>query len=176
MVGSVLCCWWRECLSWACRRIPGYPKVDRDNDYLMARFDGAVLDGKPWGRGAAVPGPLAFVPRNAAEEALSRLEVAASLCSCMCPVHPPAVACVLSIVHLKCRRGLVYGMKHEARFDYCRHLSRDCLSCGRLSSPQAARWKCGELGDEQWCMVWGADTQPAGAGALRQPPGTGPAA
>ena len=39
-------------------------------------MDGAVLDGKPWGRGAARAGqPLALHPRNAAETALARLEV-----------------------------------------------------------------------------------------------------
>ncbi len=58
------------------RQIPGYPKVDRDNDYLMARFDGAVLDGKPWGRGAQgdqqVPAAQSARP---AERALSQLEV-----------------------------------------------------------------------------------------------------
>ena len=32
--------------------MPGYPKVDQESDYLIARYDGAVLDAKPWGRGA----------------------------------------------------------------------------------------------------------------------------
>lgn len=32
--------------------MPGYPRVDQASDHLIARFDGAVLDGKPWGRGA----------------------------------------------------------------------------------------------------------------------------
>ena len=31
--------------------IPGYPRVDRLNPYLVSRFDGVVLDGKAWGRG-----------------------------------------------------------------------------------------------------------------------------
>ena len=35
--------------------MPGYPKVDRQSDYLIARYDGAVLDAKPWGRGALEP-------------------------------------------------------------------------------------------------------------------------
>lgn len=59
-----------------CRQIPGYPRIDRENDYLLARMDGAVLDGKPWGRGAQRAGQtLALVPRNSAEAALSHLEV-----------------------------------------------------------------------------------------------------
>ncbi|KAK9812844.1 hypothetical protein WJX72_004622 [[Myrmecia] bisecta] len=41
------------------RQIPGYPRVDQDNDYLLARFDGAVLDAKPWGRGAAASAAMA---------------------------------------------------------------------------------------------------------------------
>ncbi len=32
--------------------MPGYPRVDKASDYLIARFDGVVVDGKPWGRGA----------------------------------------------------------------------------------------------------------------------------
>ena len=39
--------------------MPGYPKVDRESDYLIARYDGAVLDAKPWGRGALQPAPSA---------------------------------------------------------------------------------------------------------------------
>jgi len=65
-----------DCLP-VIRQIPGYPKVDRDNDYLMARFDGAVLDGKPWGRGVADGNtqlPAAQSERPA-ERALSQLEV-----------------------------------------------------------------------------------------------------
>ncbi|KAG0588957.1 hypothetical protein M758_2G234900 [Ceratodon purpureus] len=33
------------------RYMPGYPKVDVDNGYLISRYDGLVVDGKPWGRG-----------------------------------------------------------------------------------------------------------------------------
>jgi len=35
------------------RYIPGYPNLG-GNEYLMARFDGCVLDAKPWGGGADV--------------------------------------------------------------------------------------------------------------------------
>ena len=35
-----------------CRYMPGYPKIDQESDYLIARYDGTVLDAKPWGRGA----------------------------------------------------------------------------------------------------------------------------
>ena len=44
----------RSCVM-QCRDMPGYPKVDRESDYLIARYDGAVLDAKPWGRGALGP-------------------------------------------------------------------------------------------------------------------------
>ncbi|KAL0028686.1 hypothetical protein WJX79_010548 [Trebouxia sp. C0005] len=33
------------------RKIPGYPKIDTHNDYFLARFDGALIDGQSWGRG-----------------------------------------------------------------------------------------------------------------------------
>lgn len=58
------------------RYIPGYPLVARSNPYLLSRFDGVVLDAKPWGKGRQGseiwPGEM---PQNAAEEALGRLEV-----------------------------------------------------------------------------------------------------
>ena len=28
------------------RHMPGYPRIDVGNDYLMARYDGAILDGQ----------------------------------------------------------------------------------------------------------------------------------
>jgi hypothetical protein len=31
--------------------MPGYPKVDRGNPYLAARYDGVVVDSQPWARG-----------------------------------------------------------------------------------------------------------------------------
>lgn len=33
------------------RHLPGYPRIDVDNDYLMSRFDMVILDAKPWARG-----------------------------------------------------------------------------------------------------------------------------
>lgn len=30
------------------RHIPGYPRVDRGNDTLLARYDGAVMNALPW--------------------------------------------------------------------------------------------------------------------------------
>jgi len=39
------------------RRMAGYPKVDRGNPYLAARYDGVVIDSQPWARGdGAAPG------------------------------------------------------------------------------------------------------------------------
>lgn len=35
----------------ACRQIAGFPKIDANNDYFLARFDGALIDGQSWGRG-----------------------------------------------------------------------------------------------------------------------------
>jgi len=35
----------------ALRYIPGYPKIDVRNTYLIGRYDGSVLDALPWGRG-----------------------------------------------------------------------------------------------------------------------------
>ncbi len=41
----------------ASRKIPGYPKIDTHNDYFLARFDGALIDGQSWGRGRPTLGP-----------------------------------------------------------------------------------------------------------------------
>lgn len=29
----------------------GYPKIDEDNAYLITRYDGIIIDSKPWGHG-----------------------------------------------------------------------------------------------------------------------------
>ena len=81
-----------------------YPKIDRDNPYFIGRFDGIVLDAKPWGRGlpelpadgssggagaGAAPWPAA--PLNASEAALALVE-ASGLPACL-PVRrlrPPS--------------------------------------------------------------------------------------
>jgi hypothetical protein len=34
------------------RHMPGYPKIATDNPYLVARYDGSVVDALPWGLGA----------------------------------------------------------------------------------------------------------------------------
>ncbi|XP_028787795.1 uncharacterized protein LOC114743743 isoform X1 [Neltuma alba] len=33
------------------RYIPGYPRVDAENSYLISRYDGAVINAQPWGSG-----------------------------------------------------------------------------------------------------------------------------
>lgn len=33
------------------RYIPGYPRVDAHNSYLITRYDGTVINAQPWGRG-----------------------------------------------------------------------------------------------------------------------------
>jgi len=33
------------------RQIPGYPRIDMENGTLAARFDGSIVDSKPWGEG-----------------------------------------------------------------------------------------------------------------------------
>jgi hypothetical protein len=34
-----------------CRRMPGYPRIDKGNPYLTARYDHGIVDSMPWGRG-----------------------------------------------------------------------------------------------------------------------------
>ena len=38
------------------RHMPGYPKIATDNPYLVARYDGSVVDASPWGLGAGWSG------------------------------------------------------------------------------------------------------------------------
>jgi hypothetical protein len=39
-----------------CRRMPGYPRIDRGNPYLTARYDHGIVDSLPWGRGWSAEG------------------------------------------------------------------------------------------------------------------------
>ena len=40
----------------AARFMKNYPRVSKDNDYLVVRSDGSVIDAKPWGRGVGERG------------------------------------------------------------------------------------------------------------------------
>lgn len=92
------------------RNIPGYPLVARSNPFLLSRFDGIVLDAKPWGKGAQDSssvssgergtrsefefvkggGVLNAVFQNAAEEGLlTRLERRNPLAVAHYANHPP---------------------------------------------------------------------------------------
>ena len=56
------------------RQMPGYPRVDRGNDYLQGRFDGSVMDGQAWGYGALKnPDPMAAAARCSRSEILDQL-------------------------------------------------------------------------------------------------------
>lgn len=46
------------CFLLLLRRIPGFPKIDAQNDYFLARFDGALIDGHAWTRVAAQTGSM----------------------------------------------------------------------------------------------------------------------
>lgn len=39
------------------RYIPGYPRVDAQNPYLITRYDGTVIDAQPWGKGGETREP-----------------------------------------------------------------------------------------------------------------------
>ncbi|GMH34381.1 hypothetical protein BSKO_02215 [Bryopsis sp. KO-2023] len=57
------------------RQMTDYPRVDANNPYLLARFDGAVLDAKPWGPGrVSLDAPLVVNPQRLHEEHLNSLE------------------------------------------------------------------------------------------------------
>lgn len=69
------------------RNIPGYPLVAQSNPFLISRYDGVVIDAKPWGQGAYSPcQPQA---QNAAEAALLRLERRHPLALAQWANHPP---------------------------------------------------------------------------------------
>lgn len=53
-----------------------YPTVDRGNDFLVSRFDGALLDAQPWGRGGG-DDPDRVSSSSAAGTASSEAETAA---------------------------------------------------------------------------------------------------
>lgn len=83
------------------RQIPGYPLVARTNPYLLARFDGVVLDAKPWGagreggsreeEGAEKSGSgWPQEPANAAEAQLALLEGRNPVALAHLANHPPS--------------------------------------------------------------------------------------
>ena len=39
------------------RYIPGYPKIDANNSYLITRFDGLIVNAQPWARGGETREP-----------------------------------------------------------------------------------------------------------------------
>lgn len=55
-----------------CRRIPGFPKIDTNNDYFLARFDGALIDGQSWTRVGPYAGSMQSIspPDTAVHRAL----------------------------------------------------------------------------------------------------------
>lgn len=55
-----------------CRRIPGFPKIDTNNDYFLARFDGALIDGQSWTRVGPYAGSMQSIspPEPAVHRAL----------------------------------------------------------------------------------------------------------
>ncbi|KAI8474616.1 MAG: hypothetical protein J3K34DRAFT_465451, partial [Monoraphidium minutum] len=59
------------------RRMPGYPKVDRGNPYLVAAYSGHVVDSLPWRRGWMAP-PGAAPPPPPPKKGYVRLMVEAS--------------------------------------------------------------------------------------------------
>ncbi len=77
------------------RALPGYPQVDRGGAFLMARYDGAVLDSAAWGRGAGVDarsGPLRDREEGGATGAGPAAAAAeAALCAVTDARHPLAL-------------------------------------------------------------------------------------
>lgn len=58
------------------RQMADYPRVDANNSYLLARYDGAIIDGKPWGLGRiSREHPIIRRSENQAEQCLNDLEV-----------------------------------------------------------------------------------------------------
>ncbi len=80
-----------------CRQIPGYPRVDRENDYLISRFDGMVLDAKPWTQlqaaalsdGAVEPLPSSSTEPDSVQPLLPFSELEVGLLVFKSPVSPP---------------------------------------------------------------------------------------
>eukprot|EP00898_Chlorokybus_atmophyticus_P009080 jgi/Chlat1/9173/Chrsp97S08448 len=51
------------------RKIPGFPKFDDGNPYLMSRYDAHVLDGKPFSKGTCISVAEAVLSKEAREKA-----------------------------------------------------------------------------------------------------------
>ena len=75
----------------------GYPRIDEDNPYLITRFDGVIIDSKPWGHGPhkehTFPGTTQTFPEVYELEVVSlSLHVPVLTVSCIQRRHPLAFA------------------------------------------------------------------------------------
>jgi len=84
--GLVTCHCAHQLPKFWCRQIPGYPRIDRNNDYLVSRFDGLVLDAKPWTQ-LQTAGPGGETPASAASHSEPSL------------LHPSVSLSQLEVVH-----------------------------------------------------------------------------
>jgi hypothetical protein len=97
----------------SCRDMRNYPTVDRGNDFLISRFDGALLDAQPWGRGGdadpekAQHRPASGAARSDAAAAAEAPETA-----------PPAQAAALRLLHSLEVRG---PLSSARRCCVCQH-------------------------------------------------------
>ena len=110
------------------REMLGYPKIDEDNPYLISRYDGIIIDSKPWGYGLYEDHAFQGTTQTFAE--VYELEVSLSLCLFLSKVvcrdvilwlwrtlpiiHPRALrqmsSSVLSIFRLMPFRVLIFQM------------------------------------------------------------------
>lgn len=89
-----------QCRFCCCsRKIPGYPKIDTHNDYFLARFDGALIDGQSWGTARPSLGsnsqtlqPTSHSTQSAMLARLHQKEV----CGIRCPENVTEASCVIN--------------------------------------------------------------------------------
>ena len=84
----------------ATRFMKDYPRVTRENEYLIARSDGSVIDAKPWGRGGEDDDAWPGAPVALSEAEARRADGASWLERLRKPTLPRATRARLSLIHI----------------------------------------------------------------------------
>lgn len=73
----------------ACREMMGFPNITADNDCILARYDNALVDAKPWGRGQGRLGVAWVTASQPLDRALNMVDGRHPLATAQFINHPP---------------------------------------------------------------------------------------
>ena len=120
-----------------CRRIPGFPKIDTNNDYFLARFDGALIDGQSWTRVSPNTGSVPNIspPESAVHrlllQQLQKLEVRLVNSRVFCVLCVLCVSLALVLLSQNHVYHFLCGPKPDGNVEPTQQSATFCLSVGK---------------------------------------------